>query len=71
MNEREEWPSEEEILDAKALITEHLRLEDMRRIYNDALAHLNAKHGAGSYTEDELHQALGERVLDTLKGPGS
>ena len=71
MTEREELPSEEEILDAKAIIEERLLWEDVKRIYTEVVAHFNATSGVDNYTEEELNAALGERVLDTLEGPGS
>ena len=71
MTEREELPSEEEILDAKAIIEERLLWEDVERIYTETVYHLNATHGVDNYTDTQLHHALGERVLDTLEGPGS
>ena len=70
MTEREELPSEEEILDAKAIIEERLLWEDVKRIYNDVVSHLNATYGVDNYTVEQLQHALGERVLDTLEGPG-
>ena len=71
MTEREEWPSEEAILDAKAIIQERLLWEDVERIYTETVSHLNATYGVDNYTDEQLQHALGERVLGILEGPGS
>ena len=72
MTEREaHGPSEEAILDAKAIIEERLLWEDVERIYTETVSHLNATHGVDNYTVEQLQHALGERVLGTLEGPGS
>ena len=72
MTEREaHGPSEEEILDAAAIIQERLSWEDVKQIYTEVVAHLNATYGADNYTDEELQHALGERVLNIIDGPGS